>query len=145
MDRYLSDLKEQFLNTDGVKGNPLIYSFNNTVPRDNDQELLYGETVLYPGTINGEYFMTKGHTHQVPCAEVYYGLEGEAIVLCEFGGKWYERKLTPGVVVYCEPGYAHRVINKSDKKCRFLCVCRADAGHDYDVKFSKRYFQDNAC
>lgn len=141
MDRYLFNLKDQFLNIDNIDNDPLIYSFNNTIPKANDQELLFGETILYPGSINGEYFMTKGHNHQVPCAEVYYGIEGEAIVLCENSEDSYETKLVPGSVVYCKPGYAHRVINKSDSICRFFCVCRADAGHDYNVKFSKRYFK----
>lgn len=142
MIRHLSDVKEIFLNTDGVSDNTVIYSFNNIVPHDNSEDLLYGETILYPGQINGEYFMTKGHKHESTCAEVYYGLEGEAIVLCENEDFIYEDILKPGVAVYCKPNYSHRVINKSDAPCRFFCVCRADAGHDYNVTFTKRYMSE---
>ena len=61
MDRRFNDLKDMFLNSDGIESNPLIYEFNNMAPSDSSEELLYGVTILYPGTINGEYYMTKGH------------------------------------------------------------------------------------
>lgn len=142
MNRNFNDLKDIFLNSDGIEDNPLIYEFNNIIPSDNEEELLYGVTILYPGVINGEYYMTKGHTHKISCAEVYYGLEGEGIVLCEKDGVSQIYKLSAGVTVYCPPGYAHRVINNTEKECKFYCVCRADAGHDYNVEFTQRFMNN---
>ena len=141
MDRYLSDIENSFKSPNLIDNfNPIVYTFNNTIYSDSDKDLLFGETVIYPGQVNNEYFMTKGHHHKIPCAEVYYGLEGTAIVLCENDTDSYEVELTPGKVAYCKAGYAHRVINPTNKICRFFCVCRADAGHNYDVEFKKRYF-----
>ncbi len=142
MNRSFNDLKDIFLNIDDIEDNPLIYEFDNIIPSNNEEELLYGITTLYSGTINGEYYMTKGHTHKTPCAEVYYGIEGEAIVLCEKDGDFKTYKLSSGNTVYCPSGYAHRVINNTENKCRFYCVCRADAGHDYNVEFSQRFIKD---
>jgi glucose-6-phosphate isomerase len=141
MDRYLSDMKGIFTSADEIKDNPLIYSFNNIIPNNGREDLLYGETILYPGQINGEFFMTKGHKHIVESAEVYYCIEGKALVLCEKEDDSYEILLEPGIAAYCKPGYAHRVINNSNSICKFFCVCRADAGHDYNVTFKKKYFK----
>jgi glucose-6-phosphate isomerase len=141
MKRYFNDLKEIFMNTKGIEDNPLVYEFDNIIPSDSESDLLYGVTTLYAGTINGEYYMTKGHKHKIPCAEVYYGLEGEGIVLCEKDGYSKIYKLSAGTTVYCPSGFAHRVINTTEDKCKFYCVCRADAGHDYDVKFLKRFIK----
>lgn len=141
VNRYLNDLLEVFSNSQGVKDNPLIYSFNNVIPADNSEELLYGITVIQPGDINGEYYMTKGHTHQNTCAEVYFGLTGTGIVLCEKDDEVQEYEISPDVLVYCQPGYAHRVINTSNEPLRFLCVCRADAGHNYEVVFNKKFYE----
>ena len=141
MNRYFNDLKDIFLNIDGIQDNPLIYEFNNTIPADNGEELLHGTTILYPGNINGEYYMTKGHTHKISCAEVYYGIEGESLVLCEKDGESKIHKLSPGIAVYCPPGYAHRVINNTENVCKFYCICRADAGHDYNIDFTQRFIK----
>lgn len=141
IERHLSDLVDIFSNPKGVEGNPLIYSFDNVIPANNAEELLYGITAIQPGDINGEYYMTKGHTHQNSCAEVYFGLTGSGIVLCEKDGEVQEHEISPNVLVYCQPGYAHRVINNSNEVLRFLCVCRADAGHDYNVVFNKNFYE----
>jgi glucose-6-phosphate isomerase len=141
MNRNFNDLKDIFLNSNDIEGNPLIYEFDNIVPSDSEEELLYGVTILYPGTINGEYYMTKGHKHQISCAEVYYGLEGSGLVLCEKDGVSQIHELSEGVTVYCPPGYAHRVINNTECTCKFYCVCRADAGHDYNIEFTKRFIK----
>lgn len=142
VNRYLSDMQNIFSNPQDVKDNPLIYSFDNCIPANNAEELLYGITVIQPGDIHGEYYMTKGHTHQNPCAEVYFGLTGKGIVLCEKDGEVQEFEISPNVLVYCQPNYAHRVINNSNEPLRFLCVCRADAGHNYDVVFNKKYEEE---
>lgn len=140
VNRTLADLKEIFSNTKDVDENITIYSYDNTVPKDANDELLHGVTTIHAGTVNGEYYMTKGHTHVIPSAETYYGLAGSGIVLCEKEDDILEMEIQPGILVYCPPGYAHRVINTSSEDLSFLCVCRADAGHDYSIKFTKRYF-----
>ena len=139
--RKLSDMKDMFLNANGVQDDTLIYSYDNIIPSDTCEDLLHGITTLYPGNINGEYFMTKGHKHINNRAEVYYGLEGTCKVLCESENDTYVTTLTKGEVVYVKPGYAHRVINTSEEICKFFCVCTGDAGHDYNVTFKTRFLK----
>lgn len=135
--RTLHDLQEIFKDTSNCNKNQLIYTIDNIIPKESDIELLYGITTILPGDINGEYFMTKGHIHNIPTAEVYFGLEGEGVVLC--GEKTYA--INKNHFVYCPPNIPHRVINCSSIPLKFLTICRADAGHNYDVNFSKRFFK----
>ena len=59
VNRHLNDLLEVFSNSQDVKDNPLIYSFDNVIPADNSEELLYGITVIQPGDINGEFYAVQ--------------------------------------------------------------------------------------
>lgn len=138
--RYLDDIKQIFNNSEGCQ-NTLIYTYDNDIPVCDEENLLYGKTILYPGKINGEYFMTKGHNHINACAEIYYGLQGEGIVVCQQENVIKEYPLTKDSVVYVPSNWAHRVVNTSNISLEFLCVCRADAGHDYNINFSKRYYE----
>ena len=125
--RYLNDMLSVFNNTTNITDNPLIYSFDNIIPYSNEEELLYGKTIIQPGNINDEFYMTKGHIHNIPCAEVYYGIKGNGIVLCQKEDQMKEFELCADKVVYCEPEWAHRVINTSHEPLEFLCVCKANA------------------
>ena len=140
VNRFLSDMRGLYVDDRG-KEDDLIYSYDNVIPADSATDLLYGITTLYPGDVNGEFYMTKGHKHVTESAEVYFGLEGEGVVLCENGDEVEEYDLYPGAFVYVKPGFAHRVINSGNSICRFVCVCSAIAGHNYDAKFSKRYYK----
>lgn len=137
-ERYLVDCAEIYENSQ-FDGNPLIYEFNNIFPEATEAELLYGLTTIYPGTINGEYYMTKGHIHAQNTAELYYGVEGAGLVLQEKDDDCVITNIAPGVMIYVKPGYAHRLINNSDEILRVVCAARADSGHDYSVKFSQRF------
>ena len=85
--------------------------------------------------------MTKGHFHTIlETAEVYYCLSGEGFMLMENPeGDWSAQPLSPGVMVYVPPRYAHRSINTgSVPMVTFFCF-RADAGHDYGTIETKGY------
>jgi glucose-6-phosphate isomerase len=108
---------------------------------ENDSDLAFGSSITYPGKVGNEYFMTKGHFHTIlATAEVYYCLSGEGYMLLESPeGDWSAQPLSPGVMVYVPPRYAHRSINTGTvPMVTFFCF-RGDAGHDYGTIETKGY------
>ena len=99
-----------------------------------DGELLHGISIVHPGKVGDEYFMTKGHFHQVlETAEVYYCLQGDGRMVMETPeGKSAVEDLVPGSVLYVPPRWAHRSVNVSPTQDLVtLYVYPAHAGHDY--------------
>lgn len=97
-------------------------------------ELLHGLSVVHPGRVGDEYFMTKGHFHSVrDTAEVYCCLKGQGLLVMEsVEGDWAVEELRPGRVVYVTPGWAHRSVNVSDREDLVtFFVYPGHAGHDY--------------
>ena len=136
--RRLSDMRGMFADADAeaalIDGeDPVVYRvFQYDVPEETGQ-LLVCTTVIEPGRVGDEYFMTKGHYHLVrDRAEVYYGLRGEGqIVMMSEDGQCSSIEIRPGLVAYVPPFYAHRTVNTGSAELVFLAVYPGDAGHDY--------------
>ena len=97
-------------------------------------ELLQGISIVHPGTVGDEFFMTKGHFHsELDTAEVYYCLRGEGVMVMETPeGEWAVEALTPEIVLYVPPRWAHRSVNTSrDEDLVTFFVYPGNAGHDY--------------
>ena len=97
-------------------------------------ELLHGISIVYPGKVGDEFFMTKGHFHSIlDTAEVYYCLRGEGVMVMETPeGDWAVETLRPDGVLYVPPRWAHRSVNTSvDEDLVTFFVYPGDAGHDY--------------
>jgi len=97
-------------------------------------ELLHGTSIVHPGQVGDEYFMTKGHFHaELETAEVYYCLKGEGVMVLETPeGDWAVEALRPGRVLYVPPRWAHRSVNTSpDEDLVTFFVYPGHAGHDY--------------
>ena len=97
-------------------------------------ELLTGISVLHPGKVGSEYFMTKGHFHAaMDAAEVYYCLQGQGMIVMETAeGKTAVEEMRPGRVLYVLPRWAHRSVNTGrEEDLVTFFVCPANAGHDY--------------
>jgi glucose-6-phosphate isomerase len=97
-------------------------------------ELLMGVSIVHPGLIGDEYFMTKGHFHTIlETAEVYYCLKGSGIMVLESPeGDWAVERLSPGTVLYVTPCWAHRSVNiGKNEDLIMLYVYPGQAGHDY--------------
>jgi glucose-6-phosphate isomerase len=96
--------------------------------------LLHGSSIVHPGLVGDEYFMTKGHFHaELDTAEVYYCLNGQGMMVMETPeGDWAAEELRPGRVLYVPPRWAHRSVNTSqnDDLVTFF-VYPGHAGHDY--------------
>lgn len=137
--RLLSDMKGMYYDEDAFvktvrESNPLIYEFYDLNIDQNPENLAFGTTILYPGKIGDEYYMTKGHFHdELNTAEVYYCLRGCGYLLMEDQqGRTEIQEFKPSISVYVPPGFAHRSINTSnDDPLITFFVFRADAGHDY--------------
>ena len=97
-------------------------------------ELLHGVSIVHPGQVGDEYFMTKGHFHTVlETAEVYYCQKGQGVMVMETPeGDWAVEPLYPGCVLYVLPRWAHRSVNTSpDGDLVTFFVYPGNAGHDY--------------
>jgi len=97
-------------------------------------ELAHGVSIVHPGLVGDEYFMTKGHFHaELETAEVYYCLAGQGIMVMETPeGECAVEELRPGAVLYVPPGWAHRSVNTDPSQDLVtFYVYPASAGHDY--------------
>jgi glucose-6-phosphate isomerase len=153
--RLLSDMEGMYFDNNKLKEilkkkDLVVYEFYDLGMPDNSNELAYGTTVLYPGKVGDEYFMTKGHFHaKIDIAEVYYCIKGHGYLLMEnVEGDVEIQEIKPGVSVYVPPGFAHRSINLSNEEPLIsFFAFRADAGHDYKTietkGFRKLVIEDN--
>ena len=144
--RCLSQMKNMYLDQEAVtaileKDDPVIYEFYELGCPERTGDLLFGTTILYPGTVGEEYYMTKGHFHTIlDSAEVYYTLNGEGIMILENPeGDTRECPLRKGEALYVPRRYAHRSVNTGDKPLVMYFTFQADAGHDYGTIETKGY------
>lgn len=145
--RQLSRMKgmyydEQAFDEKVAKENdPLIYEFYELEVPQTEGDILFGTSIVYPGKVGNEYYMTKGHFHTIlETGEVYYCLSGNGYMLMENPeGDWQIEKFAPGQAVYVPPRYAHRSINTGDQPLVTFFSFRADAGHDYGTIETKGY------
>jgi glucose-6-phosphate isomerase, archaeal len=98
-------------------------------------DLIFGTSILTPGTVGAEFHMTRGHLHTVvDRVEIYYCLGGSGVLLLEsVEGEIETIELRPGVVAYVPPARIHRSINTGGERLITLFCYPADAGHDYDI------------
>ena len=116
------------------KGDPLLYEVYELKLPEVAGHLLHGISIVHPGKVGNEYFMTKGHYHTVlDTAEVYYCQKGRGYMVMETPeGDWAVEALHPGAVLYVPPRWAHRSVNSSlEEDLVTFFVYPGNAGHDY--------------
>lgn len=139
LERSLSALTGQFSDSAAFQamvddGDPVVYEVFEMLRPEHAGELLHGLSIVHPGKVGSEYFMTKGHFHAVrDTAEIYHCLGGHGMLLMEDeNGKWEAEEFRPGRVVYVTPGWAHRSINLSaTEDLTMFFAYPGHAGHDY--------------
>jgi glucose-6-phosphate isomerase, archaeal len=138
--RRLSDMRGLFADSEAesmlAAEDPLIYRvYEATENPEREGQLRYSTTVIYPGKVGDEFFMTKGHYHaKGDRAELYFGLQGEGLLLLQTPeGKADAQPMTPGAASYVPPYWGHRTVNTGTKPFAFLAVYPADAGYDYET------------
>ncbi|MDR2740156.1 MAG: cupin domain-containing protein [Treponema sp.] len=144
--RSLSQMKGMFADAAAYEralqaGDPLVYEFYELGAPETSNDLAFGSSIVYPGKVGNEYYMTKGHFHTIlETAEVYYTLSGEGFMLLENPeGDNSLQLLSPGNAVYVPPRYAHRTINTGTAPLVTFFVFRGDAGHNYGAIETKGY------
>jgi glucose-6-phosphate isomerase len=112
----------------------LVYTTEIAVagPED-DGGLLSGTTMLLPGLVGDEYFMTRGHFHaRRSRAEFYWCLQGEGmLILMDEDRRCTVEAMWPGSAHYVPGHTAHRAVNVGRNILSFTACWPADAGHDY--------------
>jgi glucose-6-phosphate isomerase len=111
----------------------LVYRVHGIPVPPTTSNVVCSTTVIEPGTVGREYFMTKGHFHEVrDRAEVYLGLAGEGrLVMATESGEHTVEVMRRGTVNYVPGGWAHRSVNVGDEPLVFFAAYVGDAGHDY--------------
>lgn len=136
--RRLSAMKGQYLDRRAyqalLRQDPILYQVYEIKRPESAGELRHGLSIVHPGKVGDEYFMTKGHFHtMLDTAEVYYCVKGKGMMVMETPeGKWSVEELRPGCVLYVPPRWAHRSVNiarRGDLVTFF--VYPGNAGHDY--------------
>lgn len=144
--RHLADVKQMFVHVKEAERilqeeNPLVYEFYELGIPSHPGDLAFGTSITYPGQVAGEYYMTKGHFHQIlETAEVYYCIQGCGMMMMENPeGQWECQELTRGRALYVPKRFAHRSINTGDDPLVTFFCFRADAGHDYKTIETKGF------
>lgn len=151
----LSDLEDFFQDKNAVrqllsKGeDPVIYRYFEHSQEEISGHLNFGVTVINPGKIGSEYYLTRGHYHaKKDAAEVYIGLKGKGVMIMQNeDGQVVHLPISKGIVVYVPPFWAHRTVNIGKEELAFFYVYPSDAGHTYDtirkMGFAKLVVEEN--
>ena len=137
--RRLASMAGYYLDSDAytaqlAQENPLVYEVYEIRRPEQAGELLSGLSILHPGKVGAEYFMTKGHFHAVlETGEIYHCLNGRGALVMETPeGDWAVEALHPGQVLYVPPRWAHRSVNTDPvEDLVTFFVYPGHAGHDY--------------
>jgi len=137
-ERHLSSMKAAYADQEAFsrlveKDDPLVYEVLQYDAPEETGHLICCTTILYPGTVGAEYFMTKGHYHAVrDTGEFYLGLSGHGHLLqMTEQGEQSAFPMSPGTIGYVPPYWAHRTVNTGDEPFVFLAIYPGQAGHDY--------------
>lgn len=138
IERRLSDMADHYQDQEAVTEllsvDPVIYRVY--MPKQPGEAIgLYTATsIIEPGVVGEEYYMTKGHFHiQEAAPEVYLTLQGEGrLVMQTRSGQTEVQEMKCGVVNYIPGAWAHRTVNTGSVPLVFFATWPVNAGHDYE-------------
>ena len=115
--------------------NRVVYEVWEHRASKNKGDLVFGTSVMKPGCVGDEFFLTRGHQHQKAyCAETYFCLSGKGVILMESpDGEIKALKLGKGQLVYVPPFWLHRSVNIGDSELVTLFTYNSDAGQNYEI------------
>jgi len=133
--RDLEDVFEDHAAWASMGPDTLVYSVEWTQPTAQDTEggLFWGVTVIEPGRVGEEFFMTRGHFHaKRDRGEYYTTAQGTGILLLmDESRSGRSEQMTSGSLHYIPGHTAHRVVNTGQDPLIFWACWPSDAGHDY--------------
>jgi glucose-6-phosphate isomerase, archaeal len=111
----------------------VVYETHSEAPTGDEPQMLFATTILYPGRVGDEPFMTRGHFHIEPSrGEFMVTLRGTgALLLRNRSGEDRAEMMAVGSIHQVDGQWAHRVINTGDEPLVFLVTWMSDCGHDY--------------
>jgi glucose-6-phosphate isomerase len=128
VERRHSDMADMYLEeyADGT-ADTVIYSVHEIPVPTTNSNLMSSTTVIQPGMVGQEYYMTKGHFHKI-----HIGISGEGrLVMAKEDGLYTVEAMRRGTINYVPGGWAHRSVNVGDEPLVFFAVYPGDAGYDY--------------
>lgn len=112
-----------------------VYRVRSCLPVSPGTEggLFWGVTVLQPGKVGDEYFMTHGHYHANPTrAEYYATVSGNGMLIrMDAERRTWGEAMVAGSLHYIRGEHAHRVANTGSVPLVFWACWGSDAGYDY--------------
>ena len=136
--RKLSAMKGQYMDETAYEnllklGDITVYEVYDQLVPEIPGELIHGMSIVHPGKVGKEYFMTKGHFHSIlDTAELYHCLKGHGYMMLEtLEGEFCAKELTPNAVLHVPGKWAHRSINVGEEDFVTFMIAPADSGHDY--------------
>ncbi len=122
-------------------GDPVIYEIFYHGFKTSLSDMALGVTRIQPGTISGEYYMTKGHFHEaIDQPEIYFCVRGEGYLLMETrDGEFQAERWTKGTISHIPPMWAHRVVNTGKGPLVFVASYHLSAGHEYEPVIKKGF------
>ena len=136
-DRKLSQMYTMYEDQEAARKlletDPVIYKVYEKRLPELPGELQWCMSVTLPGKVGREYYMTKGHYHEVrETAEIYLCVAGEGYMLMETEqGEVDVKEMRQNTCVYVPAFWAHRSINTGNAPLISFCVYPGHAGHDY--------------
>jgi glucose-6-phosphate isomerase len=133
-ERTLADMRGMYQEDFGeARAGELVYRVYEIPVPVSSSNLASSTTVIEPGTVGDEYFMTKGHFHaERERAEIYIGLAGEGrLVMATDDGRPQVEEMRSGTINYVPGHWAHRSVNVGSEPLVFFAAYAADAGYDY--------------
>jgi glucose-6-phosphate isomerase len=138
--RRLADLADIFADTAEAARlaqaeNPLLYEFVDLRAAVPGSQLSFGLTAIQPGSVGGEYYMTRGHFHarQQDGDEIYQVVRGTGLLqLQSRAGEARSLELRPGALFYTPLAWAHRTINTGPEELVFLSIWPSSTAYDYE-------------
>jgi glucose-6-phosphate isomerase len=143
-DRYrkrLRDLRGVFADAEAyqarVAADPdrVVYEVYDHRGEERAGDLIFGTSILHPGTVGSELHLTRGHLHAIADrSEIYSCLAGHGVMLMEtLDGESRAVELRPGETVYVPGHWIHRSVNVGSETFVTQFCYPADAGQDYEV------------
>lgn len=132
--RTLSELRSIFTVPPQEGRDEVVYETHGMPAEiEGEPKLLYATTILQPGTVGDEFFMTRGHFHtRTDRGELMFTLQGEgALVLMNRDRTTWMESMSPGSTHDIDGRFAHRVANTGAVPLVFLVAWMSDCGHDY--------------
>jgi glucose-6-phosphate isomerase len=96
---------------------------------------VFGTSVLQPGAVGDEFFMTRGHIHvRADRPEIYVCESGHGVMHMEApDGETHPLPMRPGSIVYVPPYWVHRSVNVGPEPLITVFCYPADAGQNYGI------------